>query len=170
MEYSEKEREILAQLGRKDFKNISKTEILGYVSDIQECRPEFAERVLSQYPDLIKFAHNSLAEQKALAEKAINSSDKSSDHYFETSDHVLSDLSKCLDMENLSPEERKDILNREMEILRMAKEKDSETKEFDWKTLSTYSYLTIIAVTLGIGLGIGLLSGKGKISFPKNIL
>lgn len=83
-------------------------------------------------------------------------------------------MSKCLDNSNITPDERKEILNREMEVLKMigekdteirkqemalvcmAEKKDTEKKEFSWKTLGAASFV-VLAVA---GIGAAALGGK----------
>ncbi len=83
-------------------------------------------------------------------------------------------MSKCLDNSNITPDERKEILNREMEVLKMigekdteirkqemalvcmAEKKDTEKKEFSGKTLGAASFV-VLAVA---GIGAAALGGK----------
>ena len=90
-------------------------------------------------------------------------------------------MSKCLDNPNLNPEERKDIIEREMEILRMvdqkdseirdkemevvhlADKKDSEKRSFNWKFFGGASFVVLTAV----GIGSAALGGNFNFKLPK---
>lgn len=82
---------------------------------------------------------------------------------------------------NLTPEQQKDILDRQMEIFnavdkkdteirehememaRMADKKDTEKKEFNWKVLGAASFVVLTAV----GIGTATLGGKFDFKLPK---
>lgn len=164
MEYSAAEKQVLELLGKTNFRNISKDDVVGYISMIQSLEPEVAKKVLEQYPELVKLIHQTLVGHKETIQKSIESSDKSSEQCFEIYEKVLSDLSKCLDINDLSAEERKEIREKEMEIARMAERKDLDNKNFNWKIVSAASFVVITA----IGVGAGVLGGKFNIKLPKN--
>jgi len=83
----------------------------------------------------------------------------------------------------LTPEQRKEIIDREMEIFRivdkkdteireqemettrMADKKDSEKKEFNWKMLGAASFVVLTVV----GIGTAALGGKFDIKLPKKL-
>ena len=115
--------------------------------------------------------------------KELEGSYESRKEYIAFADKVRSDLSKCLDNPNLTSEQQKEIIDREMEILnmvnnkdteireqeteiaRMADKKDSEKKEFNWKMLGAASFVVLTAV----GIGTAALGGKFDIKLPKKL-
>lgn len=201
MEYTNVEKQFLSLMERTDFKNLSKNDVLSYASKLNELRPEVAQQVLAQFPELAKLIQSSMVEYKEILEKIIASDDDSTNQvygilnkelegshesrkeYIVFADKVRSDLSKCLDNPNLTPEQKKEIIDREMEILhmvdnkdteireqetetaRMADKKDSEKKEFIWKMLGAASFVVITAV----GIGAAALGGKLDIKLPKKL-
>ena len=54
MEYTNNEKHVLSLMDRTDFKNLSKIDILSYASKLNELRPEVAQQVLAQFPELAK--------------------------------------------------------------------------------------------------------------------
>lgn len=198
MEYTDKEKQILALLERTDFKNLSKNDLFSYASKLNELRPEVAAQVITQFPELSKLIQSALMEYKGILDAVISSDDaslsqvyeiisKDMDHaaasrseYIQFAEKVRSDCSKCLDNPNLTPDQQKDILDRELEILRMvdqketesrkqeqddvqlADKKDSEKRGFNWKVIGTASTLVLAAV----GIGTAVLGGKFDIKLP----
>ena len=83
--------------------------------------------------------------------KELDEVDASRKEFIEFADRVRADLSKCLDDPELTAEEKREIREQEMEILRMVDDKDreirdqeigvapiadkkaSENKSFNWK-------------------------------------
>lgn len=201
MEYTNVEKQFLSLAERTDFKNLSKNDVLSYASKLNELRPEVAQQVLAQFPELAKLIQSSMVEYKEILEKIITSDDDSTNQvygilnkelegshesrkeYIAFADKVRSDLSKCLDNPNLTPEQQKEIFDREMEILhvvdkkdteireqeketaRMADKKDSEKKEFNWKMLGAASFVVLAAV----GISAAALGGKFDIKLPKKL-
>lgn len=201
MEYSNTEKQALSIMEKTDFKNLSKNDLLSYASKLNELRPEVAQQVLAQFPEVVKLIQSSMVECKENLDKIIASdddstnqvygilnkeldiSDKSRKEYIVFVDKIRSDLSKCLDNPNLTPEQEKEIIDREMEIFqmvdkkdteireqemeiaRMADKKDTEKKEFNWKVLRTSSLVVLTAV----GIGTAALGGKFDIKLPKKL-
>ena len=52
MEYTNNEKHVLSLMDRTDFKNLSKIDILSYASKLNELRPEVAQQVVAQFPEL----------------------------------------------------------------------------------------------------------------------
>lgn len=199
MEYTDIEKQVLTLMERTDFKSLSKNDVISYASKLNELRPEVAAQVLAQFPELAKLIQSSLVEYKDILEKIVasddestsqvygilnkemDSADKSRDEYIGFADKVRSDLSKCLDNPNLTPEQQKEIWEQEVEVLRMvdkkdteireqeketartADKKDSEKKNFNWKVISAASFAVITAV----GIGAAALGGNFNIKLPK---
>lgn len=199
MEYTNNEKQILSLMERTDFRNLSKNDVLSYASKLNELRPEVAQQVIAQFPELAKLIQSTMAEYKDILEKIVASDDESTNQvygvinkevdnaaesrkeFIEYADKVRADLSKCLDNPNLTAEQQKDILDRQMEIFkavdkkdteirehememaRMADKKDTEKKEFNWKVLGAASFVVFTAV----GIGTAVLGGKFDFKLPK---
>ena len=62
MEYTNNEKHVLSLMDRTDFKNLSKIDILSYASKLNELRPEVAQQVLAQFPELAKLIQATMVE------------------------------------------------------------------------------------------------------------
>lgn len=199
MQYTDIEKQVLSLMERTDFKNLSKNDVISYASKLNELRPEVASQVLAQFPELANLIKSSLAEYKDILERIVASDDESTNQvyrvlnkelesaregsreYIEFADKVRSDISKCLDNPDLTPEQQTEMLNQEMEILRIvdkkdteirekemefvhiADKKDSEKKAFNWKVINAASF----AVVIVIGIGASMLGGNFNLKLPK---
>jgi len=199
MEYTDVEKQVLSLMERTDFKNLSKSDVISYASKLSELCPEVAVHVIAQFPELAKLIKSSMVEYKDILEKIVASDDESTNQvygilnkeidvadesrkeYIEFAHKVRSDLSKCLDNPDLTPEQQKEIRDQEMEVLRMvdkkdseirehenevaymADKKDSEKKAFNWKVVGIASFLVLTA----IGIGTASLGGNFNIKLPK---
>lgn len=198
MEYTDKEKQVLELIEKTDFKNLSKNDFMSYASKLNELRPEVATQVIAQYPELANLLKSALIEYKGILENVITSDDASLNQVYEIinkdldtaasnrteyinfAEKVRSDCSKCLENPNMSPEQQQEILEREIEILRMidqkdteiraqeqdaiqiADKKDSEKRTFNWKLIGAASTVVLAA----IGIGTAVLGGKLDIKLP----
>lgn len=128
MEYTSNEKQILSLMERTDFRNLSKNDVLSYASKLNELRPEVAQQVIAQYPELAKLIQSTMVEYKDILEKIVASDDESTNQvygiinkelysasdsrkeFIEYADKVRADLSKCLDNPNLTPSNKKIFL------------------------------------------------------------
>lgn len=76
MEYTNKEKQILSLMERTDFRNLSKNEVLSYASKLNELRPEVAQQVIAQFPEVAKLIQSTMTEFKDILEKIIASDDE----------------------------------------------------------------------------------------------
>ena len=199
MEYNALEKQTLDILGRTDFKAIKKDETVSITSMLSNMRPEVAKEAIKQFPELSNLLRSSLSECKEMLSKIVESDDDSVQHVYGSADKAMDDAtlgrtefmafaekvrddySKCLDNENLTLEEKSEILKGEMEILKMmdSKEKevraqqerilstvdnkDSEKRQFNWKLVGAAS----MALVTVIGVGAAALGGKVDLKLPK---
>ena len=198
MEYTDKEKEIMALVDCTDFRNLSKSDFISYASKLNELRPEVAAQVIAQYPEYVNFVHSCLSEYKGvldaiiasddtnlkqtfdLIQQEIEHSNQSRNQYIQFAEKVQTDCSKCLDNPDMTPEQRQEIIDREIEIMKMvdqkdtearqqeqsavqeAEQKDSEKRMFNWKVIGSASFLVLTAV----GIGTAVLGGKFNIKLP----
>ena len=155
MEYTPMEKSVLSLFDRTDFKNISKNELIGYASKLNELRPEVAKEVIAQFPELAKLIQSTATEYKGMLETIIASDDESikqvygildkeldsaaesRKEYSQLASQVLDDLSKGLSAPNLSEEEKSKIRTQEIEVLKMVGEKDTEIREQEKEIVNT---------------------------------
>ena len=71
MEYTNNEKHVLSLMDRTDFKNLSKIDILSYASKLNELRPEVAQQVLAQFPELAKLIQATMVGIKAFLKKLL---------------------------------------------------------------------------------------------------
>lgn len=136
MEYNNVEKQFLELLDRTDFKHLSRNDVITYASKLNELRPEVASQVIAQYPEFVKLIQSSLSEYRAILERIIQSDDESLGRVYDTTDKeldiaaesrrlfyetartVLDHCAKCFDAA-ATPEERMQIRDQEIEILRI---------------------------------------------------
>ncbi|HGQ0871313.1 TPA: hypothetical protein ACLX9M_000358 [Streptococcus pneumoniae] len=201
MEYTDDEHKILSIMKRTDFKNISKSDVISFASKIGELRPEVAKEVLAQFPEFVNLMKSVLSEYRGVLNTIIESDDGSLKEYYSVANkemdsamesrelfydlvkRVQSDCCKLLDNPNLEPEIITEILNREVELVKIANEKDAEIRnqekeiedrvnkkdtekrDFNWKLIGTISTALVVVAVVSAGV----LGGKFDFKLPKKI-
>lgn len=130
---------------------------------------------------IISSDDESIKEYYGIANKEMDSAAESRKQFYDFVKQVQGDCSKILDNPNLPPEIMIEILNREVELAKMANEKDteirgqekeiedkvnkkdSEKREFNWKLVGGIS----IALIMVAGVSAGVLGGKFDLKLPK---
>lgn len=199
MEYTPIEKQALDMMKKTDFKNLSKTDVVSIASKLSELRPDVAKEVIAQFPEFAKLIRPSMEEYNdilgnivssddesvkqvyAIADKDMDAAADSRKQFYELAGKVQADLSKCLDAPNLSEEQRKDILDRETEILKTVREKDSEIRTHETETVKmvdkkdsekrqfNWGAIAVASAVLVVGLGIAAstLGGNFDLKLPK---
>ena len=138
----------------------------------------FCKEMLSK---IVESDDDSVQHVYGSADKAMDDATLGRTEFMAFAEKVRDDYSKCLDNENLTLEEKSEILKGEMEILKMmdSKEKevraqqerilstvdnkDSEKRQFNWKLVGAAS----MALVTVIGVGAAALGGKVDLKLPK---
>lgn len=200
MDYSDKEKNLLQLMERTDFKNLSKSDVFTIVAKLSELPPDVASKVLAQFPQFVKLAQSQMTAYKDILGKIIASDDESikqeytiitndqqaskqsREQFYDFAKIVHSDISKCLDKENLTPDQMNSLLDREMEIfhavsekdseirkqeteaVQIADKKDSEKRDFNWNAIKIASGVLTLSVVIGAAaLGV-------NIKIPKKLI
>lgn len=184
MKYTPDEQQALDMMKRTDFQNLSKNDVISIVSQVSKLKPDVQKEFIAQFPELVKLFQSSMADYKdilgdiiasddesinrvyAVVNKNMDISAESRRQFHDLAAQLHADLSKCLDNPNLTAEERQNIIEREMEILKavsdkdteirnhekeivkMVDKKDSEKRQFNWGLIKVAS--TVLVVSLGI--------------------
>lgn len=195
MEYTPMEKDVLAIMQRADFKNLSKGDVIRFVSKLGELRPEVAKEVIAQFPEFVGLMKTALTEFDTIvssddasikeyydiANKEMDSAAESKKEFYDFIKQVRADCSKLLDNPNLPPEMMMEILNRETELVKMANEKDTEIrqqeKEIEDKVNKKdsekreFNWKLVGGISFALmtvaGISAGVLGGKLDLKLPK---
>lgn len=199
MGYTNEEKEIINYFQNTNLEKAPSEEVLPYLLRLSELKLESRTQIIQMIPELANLINNSLDSYCQLANRTFDSNDKSMDNVYQIFNKLLdnsqsrsvddadliksvqTDLSKCLDKENISEETIKEILEKDIELVRlknqenannreydlevgkMAEKKDSENKDFGKSILKfgLYGFAFVGAI------GLGYLTGKNDIDIFK---
>lgn len=124
--------------------------------------PEVACKALEQFPELAHTMIEVAQQWRETAGQALNSNDESTKLVIGTINSVIDALKKQLDKEDISDEERRHIIDKMVELAKMANDKDTENKDFLIKVLGIVG-TAVIAIGLVTVAALGV-STRGETS------
>jgi len=156
------EQQVLSALDISDFRHVTKDKVMTFASMLQNMEPTVAKKALEQFPDFARMALEALRDSKSVLEKSLDDNSESSKQCFDIYGTVLDTLKGYLEHDDLSADERESVLNKMMDIARMAEAKDSENKKFNWGVIVAGA-TAVIAV---VGVAASVLGGNASIKLP----
>lgn len=116
MSYNKNEKEVLKKLNVNSFRELSKDKILDFMSMLPEMDPEVAKKALEQFPDFVSCSTKVLKEYKEAALKAMESGGKGFEQVAQGRLITIDSLSKMLEQDNLSFEQKMVIAEKMTEL------------------------------------------------------
>ncbi len=156
------EAQVLKKLEIPDFRHLSKDKVMAFASMIQDMDPEVAMKAIEQFPEFAKTTKEALTDYKAVIDKAFEDDKESANQCFIIYNKIQDALSKCLEKEDLSFEEKKYYIEQMKEVANMASQKDSEGKKFKWATIGSFGLVALAIV----GGAAALLGGDSSFKLP----
>lgn len=156
------EKDMLAKLGVKDFRSISKENIINFASMLQEMEPEVAMKALEQVPEFGRVTVAALEDYKAYAEKTLGCESAETQIFMTLCDKGIQALERCAASDDVTPEERMHYADMISEIVRNAGSSLKDSKVVNWRRFCAYS-VTILA---GLGIMANIIGGNVNIKLP----
>ena len=148
------EKEVLQKLDIPNFRHMSKEKIMEFTSLIPNMEPEVAKCALQQFPNFTQMASQVVSCYKDVMLETLKSNSLSTKSFMESCDTVIDALKPLLN-EKLSFNQKKEIIDKIMEILKMKNDKDSEQKQWLGNIVKTAS-ITATAIVAIVGSIIGV--------------
>lgn len=124
------EQKVLKKLGIEDFRHLTKEKVIKMTTMLDRMDPEVAKKALEQFPDFSNTMKEILSDYKNTLDKAIDSNDESLKDCYKTYDAIITSCQKELDKEDLTFEQRKEILDQMIIVAEMKDAKDLQNKKF----------------------------------------
>lgn len=180
MNYTSKERELLTITEEVSSKSVSEGELKEFVasrSDDPNCLYKLMTEYVDIFSNIVASDDKSIEHFYSQAKEEMDTIDKNRSEFMDFAEKVLNNLNVCLETPDMTIEDKKEIWEKQMEILRIVQEKDTEMREkemdilvkidekdkhkreLNWKTIATAS----IFVLLALGIGANALSGKTEL-------
>lgn len=129
MKYTNED-QIKRELGIESWRNLSKSNVIKFAAMMPDMDREVALRIIQQFPAFTKFALDIVDALSRAHEKTLIANKQSTDSFYQALQSTSEILKSELDKDGLSQEYREKILDRLMELARMASQKNTEDKRF----------------------------------------
>lgn len=154
------EQKVLKKLGIEDFRHLTKDKVITMAGMLDKMDPEIAKKAIEQFPDFSSTMKEILIEYKAELDGALESNDESVESYYASCDAIIAACQKELENDNLSFEQRREMIDQMVLIARMKGDKDSENKKF----IATLAVAGLTAIGLTATALLTALGGNAKIN------
>lgn len=154
------EAKVLKNLGIEDFRHLTKDKVISMATLIDRMNPDVAKKAIEQFPDFAKTMQQVFNEHKKMLDNALETNAESVKSYYENCDSIIASCQDILKAEKITFEERKYILEKMIEVVKMKGEKDTENKKF----IANHSLLCITSVIVVAGTLITAIGGNFKIN------
>lgn len=124
------EQKVLRKLDIVDFRHLTKDKVIKMVSMLDKMDPEVAKKALEQFPEFASTTKEMLQDYKEYLDKGLESNNDSVSKVYDTYNAIIVALQKELEKEDLTFEQKKDIIEQMKEVADKVDKKDSENKRF----------------------------------------
>ena len=155
--------QVLDKMGIPDFRHMTKDKVMSFATMLPQMDPEVAKKALEQFPEFSKTVLEIAKNYKETLEKGLEENSSSTRTCYETCNAIIASLTKLLERQEISSEERSTVIDKMIELSRMMNEKDTENKQFILKVLAIAGLAT---VAIG-GVVASVLGSNSDFSLPK---
>lgn len=156
------EQKVLNKLGIEDFRHLSKEKVVEFISMIPNMEPEVAKAAIAQFPEFTSTIKSIMIDYKQTIETAFKNNDDSMKACQDAAKSILKSLNKILDDDNLTHEEKMQIIEKMQEVQKMLNDKDSENKKLI-RDIVSIAGVVVISV---VGVTATMIGGNGKLKLP----
>ena len=130
------EKKVLKKLNIKDFGCLSLDNIGKFTSMLPQMDPEVAKKALEQFPEFAQAGKEIVSEFCNMMDKILESSDKCMTQQCEICKEIIESLNTELNRENITHNQRMEIIDKIIEVNREISEMRSNHQEFLLKTMA----------------------------------
>ena len=159
------ETKVLKKLNIPDFRHLTKEKVTQFVSLLPYMSPEAQLKALEQFPDFARTVSGVVAEYKEIIFDVVSTNNKNMEGYRAEALSIINALEKLLELDDLSFEDKKYVMDTLLKVHQMSHEKDSENKKFSWAiagTVATFFVSTVAVLASALG-------GNSKIDPPDDL-
>ena len=141
------EKQVLEMLGIPDFRHLSKDRIMSFTSALPQMEPQVAIAALQQVPHFADTSLEIMRIYKETVSQTLAEDQENVQSFNASCDMVLGLLETLSQNDDLSFEQKNELIDRMMAVLKMKSDKDTETKRFKFAVIGAVP--TIIAMAKG---------------------
>lgn len=154
------EKQVLEMLGIPDFRHLSKDRIMFFTSALPQMEPQVAIAALQQVPHFADTSLEIMRIYKETVSQTLAEDQENVQSFNASCDMVLGLLETLSQNDDLSFEQKNELIDRMMAVLKMKSDKDTETKRFKFAVIGAVAVLGCFLT----GAVLAALGGSSQIS------
>ncbi|MFJ8049255.1 hypothetical protein [Streptomyces luteogriseus] len=156
------EDEVKQELGIETWRHLSKDKMMKFVAMMPDMGTEVALKIVEQFPTFKDFAKDALDAITTAHESTLSANTQSQEHVYQALQEEREILRSEINRDDLSREERVEILKQIQENSKMAFQNDSENKKFLSGALNKKLGFVFAVAALAVAFVGGRVAIEGK--------
>ncbi|WP_234532931.1 hypothetical protein [Streptomyces shenzhenensis] len=161
MKYKDED-EIKRALGIDSWRHLSKDKMVRFVAMMPDMGTEVALKIVEQFPAFKEFAQNVVDAIKKSHESTLSANKESQEHVHRAYQDLRETLKRELDKDDLTWEQKRELIEKMQEAVREESQKDSENKNFLDGALKKVMLVGGAALALGVAFVGGRVMAESK--------
>lgn len=146
------EQQVKDALKIDSFRNLTKEKIMEFTSLIPKLDKEVALNIINQFPAFAESSKIMLDQFKNICTQALENAKDNQKEVILAYRKIIDDLGESLNKDELTPDERNNIIEKMIEVADRMSAEDAENKQFLQKILKQGANLTLAVVFLGTAI------------------
>lgn len=147
-------------LNIKDFRQVSKEKIAKFVAMVPNLDREVVLKIIDQFPNFTSFADKVLVNLKEIIEVSMDKMEDSEKEVVRVYEKIIDELSYQLHQDDLSPEDRKEFIDRMIDLADKINDLHQDNRRFFADNMAGFARFGMGALALGLAvLGIKVFDG-----------
>ena len=142
------EEQVKQELEIDDWRHITKDKVMQFASSLHKMDPEVAKKALEQFPNFASYAGEIVKYFKDCVDRVLVANTKQTEVYCEVCSSIIKTLQRELDREELTSEQRDDIIKQMVDLAGMIQVENKENRSFWLKVLKGFGGLAILLAGL----------------------
>lgn len=146
------EQQVKDALKIDSFRNLTKEKIMEFTSLIPKLDKEVALNIINQFPAFAESSKTMLDQFKNICTQALENAKDNQKEVILAYRKIIDDLGELLNKDELTPDERNNIIEKMIEVADRMSAEDAENKQFLQNILKQGANLTLAVVFLGTAI------------------
>lgn len=153
------EEKVLKTLGIENFRQLTKDKVIQMASMLDKMDPEVAKKVLDQFPDFASTMRELLVEYKGFLVEGLKANKENTKSVMESCDATIQACQTILDKDELTFDEKREVLTLMLEITKIKDDACTKDKQFILSLVGA-AFLALGLTTTAL---LAVLGGNSKI-------
>ena len=151
------EQSVMKELGISTWKDLTKKNFMSFVSMMPEMSDEVRTKIIEQLPEFTKLCSEGIEAAKKAFQSVLDKNERLTEKLIDNISVIQESIAKELNKDNLTSEDRKEIMDALLQIAKIYNEMDDRNKKFFDTVFGK------LLAGIGVALGAAILFVGGKL-------